>query len=101
MNEAISHLNRLLEYKQGRALGGVLLALFCICILFPAINPYSPMRRMLFDGYQRVFPRTPESSPVVIVEIDEKSVNDLGQWPWPRNLPVSYTHLTLPTIYSV
>ena len=28
----------------------------------------------------------PTQSQVVIVDIDEKSLEDLGQWPWPRTL---------------
>jgi len=37
-----------------------------------------------FDGYQSVLPRRVQSMPAVIVEIDEKSLNEIGQWPWPR-----------------
>jgi adenylate cyclase len=39
----------------------------------------------LFDGYQRQSPRTPLSQPVTIVAIDESSLAEVGQWPWPRN----------------
>ncbi len=42
-------------------------------------------QRQLFDGYQRKFPRTPLSQPVTIVAIDEQSLAEVGQWPWPRN----------------
>lgn len=42
-------------------------------------------QRQLFDGYQRQFPRTPLSQPVTIVAIDELSLAEVGQWPWPRN----------------
>lgn len=42
------------------------------------------LRNAVFDGYQRVFPRERISEPAVIVEIDEKSLARLGQWPWPR-----------------
>ena len=32
-------------------------------------------------------PRVPaEQSPVVIIDIDERSLSELGQWPWPRTL---------------
>lgn len=42
-------------------------------------------QRQLFDEYQRKLPRTPLSQPVTIVAIDEHSLAEVGQWPWPRN----------------
>src|SRR5205823_1296710 len=40
-----------------------------------------------FDIYQRAAPReAPEDAPVVIVDIDESSLKQLGQWPWPRTV---------------
>ena len=39
-----------------------------------------------FDTYQIVRPRTVVSQPVTVVEIDERSLARLGQWPWPRTL---------------
>ncbi len=42
------------------------------------------LRNAVFDGYQRVFPRERISEPAIIVEIDEKSLAAIGQWPWPR-----------------
>jgi serine phosphatase RsbU (regulator of sigma subunit)/CHASE2 domain-containing sensor protein len=37
-----------------------------------------------FDSYQTLASRTVRSMPAVIVEIDEKSLTEIGQWPWPR-----------------
>ncbi|HVN34412.1 MAG TPA: CHASE2 domain-containing protein [Casimicrobiaceae bacterium] len=37
-----------------------------------------------FDVYQLISPRDVVSMPATIVEIDEKSLAALGQWPWPR-----------------
>ena len=37
-----------------------------------------------FDSYQRLKPRDIASTPVMVVEIDERSLARLGQWPWPR-----------------
>ncbi|HYR00727.1 MAG TPA: CHASE2 domain-containing protein [Casimicrobiaceae bacterium] len=39
-----------------------------------------------FDVYQSVMPRAPSAEPVTVVDIDERSVARLGQWPWPRTL---------------
>ena len=44
------------------------------------------MRETLFDGYQRLMPRVRSSAPAVIVDIDERSLDTLGQWPWPRSV---------------
>lgn len=42
-------------------------------------------REMAFDEYQRLAPRTFEDLPVRVVDIDEASLRELGQWPWPRD----------------
>src|SRR5205085_6977004 len=34
-----------------------------------------------FDAYQRAAPRSVESSPVVVVAIDDSSITAFGQWP--------------------
>jgi adenylate cyclase len=40
-----------------------------------------------FDIYQRADPREmPADRPVLIVDIDEKSLHEVGQWPWPRTI---------------
>jgi adenylate cyclase len=39
-----------------------------------------------FDAYQALAPRQMESMPATVVEIDERSLAALGQWPWPRTL---------------
>lgn len=48
-------------------------------------RPFNTGRQVLFDEYQKTFPRQPQSQPVTIVAIDEKSLTLIGQWPWPRN----------------
>ncbi len=51
-------------------------------VLAPA--PVMLLRNAVFDAYQRIFPRERREAPAIIVEIDEKSLASLGQWPWPR-----------------
>ena len=48
-------------------------------------SPFRELRQWWFDGYQLVAPRQPAQNPVTIVEIDETSLGQIGQWPWPRN----------------
>lgn len=40
----------------------------------------------LFDSYQRTLPRTSLHKGVVIVAIDDASLAQLGQWPWPHHV---------------
>jgi adenylate cyclase len=47
--------------------------------------PFAVARQALFDSYQHVVPRNRLSQPVTIVEIDERSLKSVGQWPWPRD----------------
>ncbi|NLS16269.1 adenylate/guanylate cyclase domain-containing protein [Rhizobium sp. P40RR-XXII] len=42
-------------------------------------------RDLTFDQYQRLVPRTFENQPVRVIDIDETSLREFGQWPWPRN----------------
>jgi adenylate cyclase len=48
-------------------------------------DSFKTARQLLFDQYQRRFPRVPTAQPVTIVEIDEQTLATVGQWPWPRN----------------
>jgi CHASE2 domain-containing sensor protein len=48
-------------------------------------DSFKTARQILFDQYQRRFPRIPAAQPVTIVEIDEETLATVGQWPWPRN----------------
>lgn len=49
-------------------------------------NIVSKARQALFDAYQQLFPRERKSRPAVVVAIDEHSLKEYGQWPWPRTL---------------
>jgi adenylate cyclase len=50
------------------------------------VAPMGPLRVKTFDLYQRLKPRESDQRPVYIVDIDEKSLTEIGQWPWPRNI---------------
>ena len=68
-----------------------LAALFAILLLLVGLlAAESPLQRRLtlawFDFCQTVKPRLAASQPAVIVAIDEKSLAELGQWPWPRTV---------------
>lgn len=46
------------------------------------------MRHHTFDIYEQLRPRVPDLSkqaaPVRIIDIDERALREVGQWPWPR-----------------
>jgi len=72
-------------YGRTRAAGIALLAALTLLIL--AEPPWNlRLRSAWFDTYQLLEPRTIVSTPVTVVEIDEKSLGRLGQWPWPRGV---------------
>jgi adenylate cyclase len=48
--------------------------------------PLQIFRNKIFDVYQRAEPREFTKQPVVIVDIDEESLAEIGQWPWPRTV---------------
>lgn len=46
----------------------------------------STFRDRIFDYYQQSLPReVTEPRPVAVIDIDENSLLNLGQWPWPRS----------------
>lgn len=63
--------------------------LMSLIILFAAASFGAPLfdrlSSLVFDEYQRINPREPAGAPLLIVDIDEKSLDELGQWPWPRS----------------
>ena len=64
------------------------LVFLALSILIGIWNP-SPIQRLKllgFDQIQRLEPRPYQKLPVRIVDIDEKSLEALGQWPWPRTV---------------
>ena len=48
--------------------------------------PLQVLRYKIFDFYQRAEPRETSRLPVVIIDIDEESLAEVGQWPWPRTV---------------
>jgi adenylate cyclase len=85
-----------------RRFGYARLACLALLIGFAVLRSLDPapveeLRVRTFDAFQRVDPRTKTARPVTIVDIDDKSLEKLGQWPWPRtrlaNLVTELTRL--------
>jgi adenylate cyclase len=69
----------------GRLGALLLLGLLCLVRLWdPGIVQF--VRVKGFDLYQVLKPSTVAERPVVIVDIDDESLAQHGQWPWPRTL---------------
>ena len=68
----------------------ILLPLAILIGLIPLTNPlniFNDLRLFAFDTLQQISPREPlEDDPVLIIDIDDESLNYLGQWPWSRDL---------------
>jgi adenylate cyclase len=73
------------QFGLARAVCTVLLfALVPLRLLDP--RPLEEVRLRIFDLFQVLRPREQTIRPVVIVDIDEASLKEIGQWPWPRTV---------------
>jgi len=86
----------------------LLLPLAILIGLIPLANPlniFDELRLFAFDTLQQINPRKPlEEDPVVIIDIDDESLNNLGQWPWSRDLLsklVQQTEQALTTSFDI
>lgn len=78
------------------AASAVLIAVIVLSVLMPD-RVFDPLRSTVFDTYQRLHPRQQDTYPVVIVAIDDASLDEYGQWPWPRT---QLADLVLNTFFS-
>ena len=82
------HLARRRRYLAIWAAGLFVIAL----VIAGAYSPFSPLDRLnalVFDTYQELKPRDPVESAVAVVDIDDESIRQLGQWPWSRTVLAS------------
>jgi len=49
-------------------------------------QPLETLRLKTFDFYQALQPRALSEQPIAIVDLDEVSLAEIGQWPWPRTV---------------
>ena len=86
----------------------LLLPLAILIGLIPLANPlniFNDLRLFAFDTLQQISPRDQlKDDPVVIIDIDDQSLNNLGQWPWSRDLLsrlVTNTEQALTTSFDI
>lgn len=71
--------------QRNRLIGAAVLALLVVLTWTGA--PWTGRQQAAwFDAHQALRPRDPGPSAVVVVAIDQPSLAELGQWPWPRTL---------------
>ena len=63
---------------------GLLSTLFFVILFVLKPTLLQPLDFINYDLLLRNFPNNHASNRVVIVDLDEKSLNRYGQWPWPR-----------------
>ena len=75
------------DYKKFSKYGLIGFAIFVSFL--PIFNPlqiFTSLQNYSFDTFQRVLPREVYSEdPVVIIDIDDRSLAEIGQWPWSRS----------------
>ena len=71
------------RFGVGRWLALALLALLVALRSWDPL-PVETLRLRTFDLYQLIQPREAAVQPVAIVDLDEESLAEIGQWPWPR-----------------
>lgn len=80
-----------LRTARVRLTGAAVLIVLAIILAFDIARTL-PLQSAWFDALQTVTPRVVETTPVTIVEIDDKSLSALGRWPWPRTLLAQLVH---------
>lgn len=63
---------------------GALAVAVSIAVRMADPAPVAALRNQTFDFFQRLTPRAYGDLPVRVVDIDDASLAEVGQWPWPR-----------------
>lgn len=71
--------------KLGPSLAGFVALALVVALQLAGPAPLERVRMQVFDAYQVAAPRDVTGTErVAVIDIDEKSIEELGQWPWPR-----------------
>ena len=65
---------------------GIVILIFLILIKIQDSNFVMKVENILYDAYQGLFMEQSNYDEVVIVDIDEKSIGEVGQFPWRRDV---------------
>ncbi|TET93698.1 MAG: CHASE2 domain-containing protein, partial [Desulfobacteraceae bacterium] len=73
--------------KKTNLLIGSLIVVICIYLSFMSFSPFEKLEKQIYEIEMRLdTPRNPGESKVAIVNIDDKSIKELGKWPWQRHI---------------
>lgn len=64
---------------------GIFMAVFSSLLVLTGIEPLEQLDRICYDVMLRALGEKDPHPDVLIVDIDEESLDIYGQWPWPRN----------------
>jgi len=77
-----------MKYKLKKILSSnwLLCTLLTLVVLAGMLSGFYPMQFLEYKAYDFLagMRHRNDASPVVIVKIDEKSIKEIGSWPWPR-----------------
>ena len=84
-------LTRLLHFARRRRYlsiwsAGLLVIALVIGAAYSRISPLDRLNYLVFDAYQTLKPREATESAVAVVDIDDESIRQFGQWPWSRTV---------------
>lgn len=75
--------------RAGRLYPLLIIAILAGAVAIRVADPFfvQALRLIAFDSYQRLAPEEYDPEiPVRVVDIDEESLERVGQWPWPRTV---------------
>ncbi len=76
-----------LDINVKNLLRGLIISSVFIIFSFLSLNAFESLERLLYGIEMRLaLPRSMGAGSIAIVDIDQKSIDQLGSWPWPRSL---------------
>jgi adenylate cyclase len=78
----------MMEFMKRGAIYGVGFAAWLagLCLLLFAPAPVQILSRQCDDVLRRAAAKPPQTDAMAILDIDDESLREFGQWPWPRRL---------------
>jgi adenylate cyclase len=78
--------------RSGASLAGLIALALVVIVQLADPAPLQRLRMLAFDSFQTITPRElAEENVTAIVDVDEESIERIGQWPWPRDLMAQMT----------
>jgi serine/threonine-protein kinase len=77
------------SFKLNRidVLTALLIAVAFVFLSFQSFSPFESLGRLIYSVQMRLdLPQTPGANIIAIVNVDDKSLKQLGPWPWPRKV---------------